>query len=78
MKIDFFTRMPAVVGNHSFGKIVPSLCDAIGEKNKSLPCATKLSNEDVDEKLIRERTGHTRNALFVYEQIQQREGEDGF
>jgi len=75
---DIFIYKNAVVGIHSLGKTVPTLCDAIGEKNKSLPSATKLFNEDVDEKRIRERTGHTRNALFVYEKIQQREGEDGF
>jgi integrase len=69
---DRFLYKNAVVGIHSLDKILPNLCDAIGVERRRSHClrvtlATNLFNKNVDEKLIRERTGHTSNALFLYE-----------
>ena len=69
---DRFLYKNAVMGIHSLAKILPSLCDAIGVERRTSHClrvtlASNLFNKNVDEKLIRERTGHTSNALFVYE-----------
>lgn len=48
------------------------MCSVAGISKKTahclrVTCATKLFNAGVDEKLIRERTGHRSNALFQYE-----------
>ena len=45
------------------------LCREAGLKRKTsqVTCATRLFQESVPEKLIRERTGHRSNALFRYE-----------
>ena len=32
-------------------------------------CASTLFNSDVEEKLIRDQTGHRSNALFEYEKV---------
>lgn len=61
-----------VVGLHSLGAILPNLCESIGTKRKTshslrVTCASKLFNLNVEEKLIRDRTGHISNALFNYE-----------
>ncbi|RUA04572.1 MAG: hypothetical protein DSY43_06040 [Gammaproteobacteria bacterium] len=61
-----------VVGVHTLGSILPNLCQAIGTKRKTshslrVSCASKLFNNNVEEKLIRDRTGHVSNAHFQYE-----------
>ena len=48
------------------------MCSVAGIRKKTahclrVTCATSLFNAGVDEKLIRERTGHRSNALFQYE-----------
>ena len=48
------------------------MCRAVGIKIKTshslrVTCATALFQHGVDEKLIRDRTGHRSNALFKYE-----------
>ena len=35
-------------------------------------CVSKLFNSGVEEKLIRERTGHRSNALFAYEKTSEK------
>ena len=51
---------------------MPDLCEAAGVKWKTahclrVTCASSLFNAGVEEKLLRERTGHRSNALFKYE-----------
>ena len=51
---------------------MPDLCEAAGVKRKTadclrVTCASSLFNAGVEEKLIRERTGHRSNALLKYE-----------
>ena len=65
-----FYKVP--VGINSLNKILPDLCCAVGIKKKTahclqVTCASRLFQSGVDEKLIRERTGHVSNALFKYE-----------
>ena len=65
-----FYKVP--VGINSLNKILPDLCSAVGIKKKTahclrVTCASRLFQSGVDEKLIRERTGHVSNALFKYE-----------
>ena len=48
------------------------MCRAVGIKKKTahclrVTCASRLFQSGVDEKLIRELTGHVSNALFKYE-----------
>ena len=62
----------APVGVNTLIKILPDMCSAAGVKRKTahclrVTCATKLFNSGIDEKLIRDRTGHRSNALFQYE-----------
>ena len=62
----------SVIGIHSLNKILPSLCEAIGAPRKTahclrVTCASSLFQNNVEEKLIRERTGHVSNAIFQYE-----------
>ena len=62
-----------VVGINSLNKMLPDLCKGIGCPRKTshslrVTCASSLFNNNVEEKLIRERTGHLSNALFRYEQ----------
>ena len=63
------------VTNFSLGPNVElyfaELCKAAGIKRKPVhcfrvTCVCKLFNRGVEEKLIRERTGHRSNALFVH------------
>ena len=61
-----FEKTP--VGINSF----PDLCSAVGIKKTTarclrVTCAFRLFQSNVDEKQIRERTGHVSNALFTYE-----------
>ena len=53
-------------------KVLPDLCEAARVKRKTahclcVKCASSLFNAGVEEKLIRERTGHRSNALLKYE-----------
>ena len=62
----------APVGVNTLIKILPDMWSAAGVKRKTahwlrVICATKLFNSGIDEKLIRDRTGHRSNALFQYE-----------
>ena len=48
------------------------MCESAGFKRKTahslrVTCVSSLFNAGVDEKLIRERSGHRSNALFQYE-----------
>ena len=57
--------------------ILPNLCKAAGIKRKTahclrVTCVSKLFNSGVEEKLIRERTGHRSNALFAYEKTSEK------
>ena len=50
----------------------PKVCKGVGINRNTvhslrIACATKLFNSAVEEKLIRERTGHRSNALLTYE-----------
>ena len=61
-----------VVGIHSLNNILPSLCAAIGSTRKTshglrVTCVSKLFNASVEEKLIRNRSGHVSDALLGYE-----------
>ena len=60
------------VGIHQLNSILPSLTTAAGLKRKTahslrVTCASTLFQNNVGEKLIRERTEHISNALFRYE-----------
>ena len=61
------------VGINSLNKILPDqLCTGAGLTRKTshnlrVSCATALFQNSVEEKLIRERTGHRSNAIFKYE-----------
>lgn len=58
------------VGINTLNRILPDmLCGQAGLKRKTshclrVTCATHLFQYSVDEKLVRERTGHRSNALF--------------
>ena len=61
-----------VLGINSLNKILPDLCESAGVSRKTshclrVTCATRLFQSEVEEKLIRERTGHRSNALLAYE-----------
>ena len=65
------------VGINTLNSILPSLCKAAGIKRKTVhclrvTCVSKLFNSGVEEKLIRERTGHRSNALFAYEKTSEK------
>ena len=50
----------------------PKVCKEVGNNRKTahslrIACAIKLFYSGVDEKLIRERTGHRSNAVLIYE-----------
>ena len=60
------------VGVNTLAKILPNMCKAVGVKVKTshslrVTCATALFEKGVEEKLIRDRTGHRSNALLRYE-----------
>ena len=59
----------APVGVNTLNKILSDMCSAASVTAHCLrvTCATKLFNSGIDEKLIRDRTGHLSNALFQYE-----------
>ena len=62
----------APVGINSLNKILPDMCDAAGFKRKTahslrVTCVSSLFNSGVEEKWIRERSGHHSNALLQYE-----------
>ena len=53
---------------------LPSICKEVRFKPKSshslrVTCVSTLFNAGVEEKLIRDRTGHRSNALFKYEKV---------
>ena len=62
----------APLGINSLNKILPDeLCQKAGLKRKTshnlrVSCASMLFQNTVEEKLIRERTGHRSNAFFKY------------
>ncbi len=61
-----------VLGIHTLNKILPDLCESAGFSRKTshclrVTCATRLFQSNVEDKLIRERTGHRSNALLAYE-----------
>ena len=63
-----------VVGINKLNGILPSMCKEANFKAKSshclrVTCASALFNAGVEEKLIRDRTGHRSNALFKYEKV---------
>ena len=65
-----FEKVP--VGINSLNKILPEMCESAGFKRKTahslrVTCVSSLFNAGVDEKLIRERSGHRSNVLFQYE-----------
>ena len=65
------------VGINTLNSILPNLCKAAEIKRKTahcLPvtCVSKLFDSGVEEKLIRERTGHRSNALFAYEKTSEK------
>ena len=65
-----FDKVP--VGINSLNKILPEMCEAAGFKRKTahslrVTCVSSLFNAGIEEKLIRERSGHRSNALFQYE-----------
>ena len=67
-----FELKNCVVGIHSLNGILPSLCAAIGTKRKTshslrVTCVSKHFNASVEEKLIRNRSGHVSDALLGYE-----------
>ena len=60
------------VGINTLNMVLPDLCEAAGVKRKTahclrVTCASSLFNAGVEEKLIRERTGHRSNVLLKYE-----------
>ena len=62
------------VGINKLNGIPPSMSKEAGFKPKSshclcVTCASALFNAGVEEKLIRDRTGHRSNALFKYENV---------
>ena len=67
-----FSFHKAPLGINTLNRILPDLCAACGLERKTshslrITTASRLFNNSVDEKLIRERTGHRSNALFHYE-----------
>lgn len=62
----------SAVGINTLNALLPNMCKEVGVKRKTahslrVSCATKLFNSGIQEKLIRERTGHRSNALLTYE-----------
>ena len=60
------------IGINTLNKILPDLCEEAGLERKTshslrITCTTRLFQNQVEEKLIRDRTGHRSNALFKYE-----------
>ena len=62
-----FEKVP--VGIYTLNKVLPDSCEAGGVKRKTahclrVTCALSLFNAGVEEKLIRERTGHQFNRRY--------------
>ena len=62
----------APVGVNTLNEILPQMCKAAGIKRKTshclcLTCVSLLFNAGVEEKLIRDRTGHHSNTLYKCE-----------
>ena len=60
------------MGRNKLNDILPEMCKAAGSKQKTsrclrVTCDSSLFNAGVEEKLIRERTGHRSECLFKYE-----------
>ena len=68
-----FEYEKSAVGINSLNKILPDkLCSKAGLPRKTshslrITCATRLFQSSVNDKQIRERTGHTSNSLLRYE-----------
>jgi len=67
-----FAYEKSPVGINYLNKILPDMCKTVGVKRKTahclrVTCASSLFNAGVEEKLIRQRTGHRSNSLFNYE-----------
>ena len=65
-----FEKVP--VGINTLNKVLPDLCEGAGVKRKTahclrVTCVSSLFYAGVEQKLIRERTGHRSNALLKYE-----------
>ena len=65
------------VGINTLNSILPNLCKAARIKRKTshclrVTCVSKLLNSGVEEKLIRDRTGHRSNVLFAYEKTSEK------
>ena len=65
-----FEKVP--VGINTLNKVLSDLCEAAGVKWQTahclrVTCASSLFNAGVEEKVIRERTGHRSIALLKYE-----------
>ena len=67
-----FEYKESPVGLCTLNKILPvKLCEKAGLEKKTshclrVTCASTLFQEGVEEKLVRERTGHKSNAFYVY------------
>ena len=62
------------MGVNTLNAILPSMCKGAGFKPKSshslrVTCASTLFNAGIEEKLIRDQTGHRSNALFKYDKV---------
>ena len=60
------------MGRNKLNDIFPEMCKAAGSKQKTsrclcVTCDSSLFNPGVEEKLIRERTGHRSDCLFKHE-----------
>ena len=67
-----FSFHKAPLGINTLNNILPDLCVAAGFERKTshslrITTASRLFQNSVQEKLIRQRTGHRSNALFTYE-----------
>ena len=72
LSMNKFGYVKSPVGVHSLNTILPDMCKKAGIKVKTayclrVTCAGKLFTSGVEEKMIRERTGHRSNALFSYQ-----------
>ncbi len=74
-----FEYEESAVGLCTLNKILPvKLCEKAGLERKTahclrVTCASRLFQEGVEEKLVRERTGHKSNALFGYEKASKKQ-----
>ena len=73
-KADELTYCRCAVGINSLNKVLPDLRAEAGLKRKTshclrITCATRLFQNHLEDKAIRERTGHRSNALLQYEKM---------